>query len=204
LLIDLAERKKKQIAILIIAIFIPVSANASVTCKGHFVNPITDVCWSCLLPISIGTPPTGIEIGKGSPPKKRDTKNPKSPICICSKGTPPIPIPGISIGFWEPVRLADITRTPYCMVNLGGVSLGSDMRKVSSYNRSYGNRTAHNSFYHVHYYIYPLIYWLELITDFACLEESTFDVAYMSEYDVTWNDEKLQSHRTLIVVLLLL
>ena len=193
LLIDFAERKKKQIAILIIAIFIPVSANASVTCKGHFVNPITDICWSCLLPISIGTPPTGIEIGKGSTPKKRDTKNPKSPICICSKGTPPIPIPGISIGFWEPVRLVDITRTPYCMVNLGGVSLGSDMRKVSSYNRSYGNRTAHNSFYHVHYYIYPLIYWLELITDFACLEESTFDVAYMSEYDVTWNDEKLQS-----------
>ncbi|NDE19543.1 MAG: sex pilus assembly, partial [Alphaproteobacteria bacterium] len=158
-----------------------------------FVNPITDVCWSCLLPISIGTPPTGIEIGKGSTPKKRDTKNPKSPICICSKGTPPIPIPGISIGFWEPVRLVDITRTPYCMVNLGGVMLGSDMRKVSSYNRSYGNRTAHNSFYHVHYYIYPLIYWLELITDFGCLEESTFDVAYMSEYDVTWNDEKLQS-----------
>ena len=39
LLIDLAERKKKQIAILIIAIFIPVSANASLTCKGHFVNP---------------------------------------------------------------------------------------------------------------------------------------------------------------------
>ncbi len=71
--------------------------------------------------------------------------------------------------------------------------LGSDMRKASSYNRSYGNRTAHNSFYHVHYYIYPLIYWLELITDFGCLKESTFDVAYMSEYDVTWNDEKLQS-----------
>ncbi len=56
---------------------------------------------------------------------------------MCSKGTPPIPIPGVSIGFWEPVRLVDITRTPYCMVNLGGVSLGSDMRKISSYNRSY-------------------------------------------------------------------
>ena len=177
LFIDLMNLKKRQIAILIIAIFIPVSGNASLTCKGHFVNPITDVCWSCLLPISIGTPQAGVEIGKGSSPKKRDTRNPKSPVCICSKGTPPIPIPGISIGFWEPVRLVDITRTPYCMVNLGGVMLGSDMRKVSSYNRSYGNRTAHNSFYHVHYYIYPLIYWLEQITDFGCLEKSTFYVA---------------------------
>jgi conjugal transfer pilus assembly protein TraU len=189
LLIDLMDSKKRQIAILIIAIFMPISSNASLTCKGRFVNPITDICWSCLLPISIG----GFNIGKGSSPKKRDTKNPAAPLCMCSKGTPPVPIPGISIGFWEPVRLVDITRTPYCMVNLGGVSIGSDNKKISSYNRSYGNRTAHNSFYHVHYYVYPLIYWLELITDFICLEQSTFDIAYMSEFDVTWNDEKLQS-----------
>ena len=26
-----------------------------------------------------------------------------------------------------------------------------------------------------------------------CLEESTFDVAYMSEFDITWNDEKIQN-----------
>ena len=123
--------QKKYVAILITAIFLPFSSNASVTCRGHFVNPITDVCWSCLMPISIG----GIHIGKGGTPKKRDTKNPKNPVCLCSKGTPPIPIPGLSIGFWEPVRLVDITRTPYCMVNLGGLSIGSDMRKISSYER---------------------------------------------------------------------
>jgi conjugal transfer pilus assembly protein TraU len=80
------------------------------------------------------------------------------------------------------------------MTNLGGVSLGSDAKRMGSYNRSYRN-LEHNqdSFYHVHYYIYPLIYWLELITDFICLEKSSFDVAYMSELDVTWNDPKLQS-----------
>jgi conjugal transfer pilus assembly protein TraU len=79
------------------------------------------------------------------------------------------------------------------MVNLGGVSLGSDNKKISSYSRGYNKRTNHNSFYHLHYYIYPLIYWLELLTDFICLEQSTFDVAYMSEFDITWNDPKLQS-----------
>lgn len=183
--------QKKYIAILITAIFLPFSSNASVTCKGHFVNPITDVCWSCIPPINIG----GIHIGKGGTPKKRDTKNPKTPVCLCSKGTPPLPIPGLSIGFWEPVRLVDITRTPYCMVNLGGLSIGSDMRKISSYERrnSAAGRRGHYSFHHVHYYVYPLIYWLELITDFGCLEQSTFDVAYMSEFDITWNDPKMQS-----------
>ena len=111
----------------------PISASASVTCKGNFVNPITDVCWGCLLPISIG----GLSIGKGGSPKKRDIKNPTSPVCACSKFGQPVPIPGISIGFWEPVRLVDITRTPYCLVNLGGIPIGSNHKKVSSYSRGY-------------------------------------------------------------------
>ena len=187
---DQLHNLNKQIVIwLILVIVMPISANASVTCKGHFVNPITDVCWGCLLPISIG----GFEIGKGVTPKKRDIKNPTSPVCACSKLGQPIPIPGISIGFWEPVRLVDVTRTPYCMVNLGGIALGNDAKKISSYARGYDKRATHSSFYHLHYYVYPLIYWLELITDFMCLEQSTFDVAYMSEFDITWNDSKLQS-----------
>lgn len=178
---------QQHIIMLFLTIIMPLSANASVTCKGNFVNPITDVCWGCLLPISIGD----LSIGKGSSPKKRDIKNPTSPICGCSKFGQPVPIPGISIGFWEPVRLVDITRTPYCLVNLGGISIGSNHKRVSSYHKKGGS--AGHSFYHVHYYIYPLIYWLELLTDFMCLEESSFDVAYMSEFDVTWNDPKMGS-----------
>ncbi|WP_425363575.1 conjugal transfer pilus assembly protein TraU [Candidatus Tisiphia endosymbiont of Hybos culiciformis] len=189
---DPAQGAKTRLSIiLIMAIFMPFSVSASITCQGHFVNPITDICWSCILPISIGNV---INIGSGVMPKQRDTKNPSSPVCLCVKAN--IPVPGIAIGFWEPVRLIDVTRTPYCMTNLGGVplaSFGSDAKRISSFNRGYDDRHVHDSFYHVHYYIYPLIYWLELITDFICLEQNTFDVAYMSEFDVTWNDEKLQS-----------
>ncbi len=182
---------QKHIAMMLLvtlgAIFLPFSSLASVTCKGRFVNPISDICWSCLMPITIGSQ---LSIGKGSVPKKRDTKNPPFPLCMCTKGN--IPVPGITVGFWEPVRLVDITRTPYCMTNLGGLQLGSDYKKISSYKRGYGKHHGHSSFHHVHYYVYPLIYWLELITDFACLEQSTFDVGYISELDPTWNDDKLQ------------
>ncbi len=183
--------QKRQITILAIAIFLPFWAEANVTCKGRFVNPISDICWSCLLPISIGP----VSFGKGLAPAKRDTKNPSSPLCACSKGGNPIPIPGITLGFWEPARMVDITRTPYCMTGLGGLQLGpNDVKRMGNYNRSYSKkRVAHDSFYHLHYYIYPLIYWLELITDLICLEQSGFDVAYLSELDPTWNDEKLQS-----------
>lgn len=174
--------------ILLFIILLPFDLYASVPCKGKFINPITDICWSCMLPISIGP----AKVAKSKGPRGRDTKNPSSPICGCVKSN--IIIPGISVGFWEPVRLVDVTRTPYCMVGLGGIRIGSNkMDKVSSYTRGYGKHHAHRSFYHVHYYIYPLIYWLELVTDFICLEESNFDVAYLSEFDVTWNDEKLQA-----------
>lgn len=168
-------------------LLLPNFAIASLPCQGRFVNPITDICWSCLLPISIGP----AKIAKGWGTKNRDTPNPKSPICGCTKAN--VPLPGIAIGFWEPTRLVDITRTPYCMVNLGGVQIGPNkLLKVSSYERGYGNHHAHRSFSHAHYYIYPLIYWLELITDFMCLEQSTYDLAYLSEFDPMWNDDKLQ------------
>ncbi len=102
---------QKIIARLIILIFFPLSSYAS-NCQGRFVNPISDICWSCLMPISIG----GFNIGKGQPPKKRDTKNPILPLCLCTKAN--IPIAGIAIGFWEPVRLIDVTRTPYCLTEI--------------------------------------------------------------------------------------
>lgn len=181
------ESKYEKIILIMLIIGLPLSAPASLTCKGRFVNPITDVCWSCLLPISIG----GLSFGKGLAPKRRDIKNPTSPLCGCVKDN--IPVPGITLGFWEPVRLVDVTRTPYCLVNLGGIPVGTDHKKISSSSRGYGKRNSTQSFYHLHYYVYPLIYWLELLTDFMCLEASSFDVAYMSEFDITWNDPKLQS-----------
>ena len=177
---------KKSLSFIIVFISLATNSLAETSkCVGKFINPITDICWSCIFPISIG----GTKLKSGS--NRHDTKNPSKIICGCTQNN--IPRVGITIGFWEPVRLVDITRTPYCMTNLGGISIGTDNKKISNYSRGYDKRGTHKSFYHVHYYVYPLIYWLELITDFACLEESTFDVAYMSEFDITWNDPKLQS-----------
>ncbi|KJV85930.1 putative conjugative transfer TraU domain protein [Orientia tsutsugamushi str. UT76] len=33
-------------------------------------------------------------------------------ICLCPKPGIPIPVPGIPVGFWEPVRLVDVTKSP--------------------------------------------------------------------------------------------
>ena len=154
--------------------------HADTTCQGKFINPITDICWSCIFPITLGN--TAL-FHQGNP----DTENPSSPLCACGD---PIPRVGISFGFWEPVRLVDVTRQPYCFVNLGGslMTLGNAVGAGAVSSQASGRDT---SFYHVHYYIYPILYWLNLITDALCMETQGFDLAYLTELDPTWGDDEL-------------
>ena len=41
--------------------------------------------------------------------------------------------------------------------------------------------------------MYPLLYWLELFTDFVCLERGSFDIAYLSELDPLALDDDLSA-----------
>ncbi|EER21717.1 MULTISPECIES: conjugal transfer pilus assembly protein TraU [spotted fever group] len=165
-----------KLIIFIIIIMLGNYSYASIGCVGRFVNPITDVCWKCLFPITIG----GVKIVSSS---MADTNNPKQIICFCPRPGISMPVPGIPIGFWEPARLVDVTKSPMCMVSLGGISLGTSMQKGMK------DDIEGNSFYHVHWYIYPVIYWLELLLDFVCLEMSQIDLAYLTEFDPLWGDD---------------
>ena len=154
---------------------------ANDSCHGEFVNPLTDVCWSCLFPITLGS----VSVVHSATP---DTENPSSPICACPGD--PLPRIGISIGFWEPMALVDVTRTPYCLVNLGGLQLPLG----NAYNKGYvetANPDYNSSFYYVHWYRFPLLYWLNLLIDGLCLEKGDFDIGYLTELDPTWKDDEL-------------
>jgi len=149
------------------------------SCSGRFVNPITEICWSCLFPISIGP----IKVNGGG---RDDTPNPHQIPCQC----PRPPYWGIPVGFWEPARLVDVTRVPFCMVSMGGLKMGNSFVNYGVHGAN-GEQRTQNSFYQVHWYVYPVIYWLELIVDFLCLEQQTFDVAYITELDPLWNADEL-------------
>ena len=160
-----------------------VTHGAFASCVGRFVNPLTDICWSCLFPITIG----GLRVSASG----EDTSNPKTLICTCTR---PVPRVGIPISFWEPVRMVDVTRTPYCLINMGGISLqyrGMQGRGAVDNAHTTGQASRlRSSFYHVHWYIYPVIYWLELLMDFVCLEKGDLDIAYITELDPLWNDDE--------------
>jgi conjugal transfer pilus assembly protein TraU len=97
---------------------------------------------------------------------------------------------GFKVSFWEPVRRVDVVRRPFCMTSLGGIELnpGFDAPRGSRYSQ---DSTSTSSFYQVHWYVDPVIFWLEAIFDNACLEQSSFDVAYLTELDPMWNDDEL-------------
>lgn len=149
-------------------------------CVGRFVNPVTDICWSCMFPITIG----GAPIVSGDKP---DTNTPGSPICTC---TNPVPRVGINVGFWEPVRLVDVTRTPFCFVNLGGMKMNPGVQIGQGAVES-NEAGSESSSYHVHWYMYPILAILNVLMDFGCMEHSGFDVGYVTELDPLWQNDEL-------------
>lgn len=169
--------------ILIFFFALPSQIFADDLCSGHFVNPITDIDWDTLFPITIGS----MDVVSSDLP---DTKNPSSPLCLCQVGVGWRI--GVSFGYWEPFALTDVTRDPFCMVNLGGIKLD-----VGNLNHDIGSKIENNagyydgSFYWVHWYKYPLIYWLQILTNLGCLQSGDFDIGYFSEIDPSWNDDAL-------------
>ncbi len=148
------------------------------TCEGKFANPITDICWSCIFPLTIG----GTKIMSLD---QEDTSNPSGALCSCKTKI------GIKVGFWEPVRQVDIVRKPFCLSSLGGIDLdpGFDAPEAGR-KRGDDSGTAH-SFYQAHWYVNPILYWLEVLLDNACLDKSPFDIAYLTELDPIWADDEL-------------
>ncbi len=155
----------------------PVAAGP--TCHGQFMNPITDICWSCMFPLTLGS---ATLVSDGQP----DISNPSSPVCFCSNP----PRIGVAIGFWEPVRLVDVTRTPFCMVGLGGLTIDPGIEVPRGAQVGHDSQTR-NSFYQVHWYANPILSWLEVLLDFPCLEKGPLDLAYLTEIDPLWADDEL-------------
>ena len=50
---------------------LPTGAALAQSCTGRFVNPIADVCWECLFPISIGPISIGKRDGRPRHPEPR-------------------------------------------------------------------------------------------------------------------------------------
>jgi len=160
--------------------------------EDAFINPITDICWECVFPMTIAGVQSeksdrGFEAIRNLKPSQNQRKD-KQLFCFC-RGIPPRP--GIPISFWEPVKLIDVTKEAYKLVGMGGVKIGnSSLKNRGTIKSGLGSKT---SFSHVHIYDYPVFALLEILTDFACIETGEFELSYFSELDYTWYDDSLSN-----------
>ncbi|MDH5179524.1 MAG: TraU family protein [Gammaproteobacteria bacterium] len=176
-------------ALLIVTLYSPMSHAAGSCGAMPFVNPVTDICWRCIFPLFIGPAPVAtmgqIDSGaaNGYPP----------PVCVCPTATPPWFRVGIGTVFWEPARIAEAVRTPWCSPTLGGISLASPDIAVAGRG---DNRTTHEqresiAFYHVHWFVYPVMAWFNMMVNQHCVETEQFDVGFLSELDPMWNNDEM-------------
>lgn len=168
--------------ILALLLSLSLASPAVAKCNARFLNPITEVCWDCIFPISIGA----LSLFNNRP----DTKNQAFPLCLCWTGI--LPRIGLSIGLWEPARLVDVANEAGCFVNIGfDMDFGLFANGTSTVTAANGADTG--SSWQAHYYYYPLISWLGTVVDGLCLESTVFDVAYISEIDPLWNNVELNN-----------
>lgn len=140
---------RKLSLLLGVAMFVTsLTGNAATVCQGKILNPVTDVCWSCVFPVKIG--------GKASLTTSvlpdPDT-GAGGPFCTCGKGLNLRA--GVTFSFWEPLRTAEIVRHAGCLPSMGGVNMGdmglriSDHVKVHSHEPD-GSMKRHTDFRQVH------------------------------------------------------
>ncbi len=160
------------------------------TCHGRFPLP-TDICWECMFPMTMFGNITVLSNGQ------EDTNTlPFMPVCTCNNvlGIPKV---GIPISFWEPARMVDVVRQPWCFPTLGGLVLNVGMTDLwgggPDAESPLGNNNAkHTANYNAHWYINPYEIIAAIISDNSCLENHGFDISYVSELDPAWNDNELE------------
>ena len=164
---------------------LPVSAQEALCNDANIFGSrlITDVCWSCMLPITL----LGVGGGPDDPPDRN-----REPVCLCYDGLG-VPSFGITFGGWLPYRLFETVRVPWCVPSLGGIYLNTDRHQVGGPHTDAEDHHASKNYWHTHVYSFPLATMMELLTNKECNAGNfnDFDVIMMSEFDPLAADDEL-------------
>jgi conjugal transfer pilus assembly protein TraU len=169
-----------------------VCPNAEILGAGLF----TKVCWGCLFPISLA----GITLG-GSADDRPASAN-KQALCACggdlSKGR--LPTVGISLGFWQPVQVLELTRRPYCFPAMAGAQLSGSLQTMGGDATVGGTKGAQKllnkdnaSMFNFHLYSFPLLAILQLADLPGCMlgGNTDFDLAVLGEAFPNWYQDEI-------------
>lgn len=181
----------------------PVDQAKEAACPdNNFGKQIGKICWDCFFPLVV----FGIAIG-GSSSKLPSDK--AAPICVCP-GRTGYPSIGFTLGWWQPDHVIESVRQPWCMPSLGGTVLtddemnagdigvnnGSTMKLPARWGGQDGKKQDNPSgvtYYNFHWIKFPIAYLIGWMADYVCSKKSSsaIDIAFMSEFDPSWNNDEL-------------
>ncbi len=145
---------------------------------------LTDICWNCLFPIRAA----GASLGGGNVPSMATDQK----FCFCSD---PLGVPqlGMTVGLWNPARLIEIVRQPWCSPALGGHTFSTSTLRLLASTGKGDFDASEMAFFNYHYFAFPLTILLDLFWDDRCNADGyrDFDLLYVSELDPTWNSDLL-------------
>lgn len=150
-------------------------------CKGRFLNPILDINWDLVFPITVAG--MQMSLNHGSPESPLTYL---SPVCLCPGHIFGVPTPGVEVTFHEPLYIEEIAKNPGCFSSIGGVKIlgGYDMEQTDL--KEDANSTSR---WQIHWYEYPVFTILKLFQDFVCVQGGGYALAYITELDPTWQND---------------
>ncbi len=176
---------KKSIFIFLIFMQVNLFAVCSPT-TGGLVSVISNADYTAMFPLKV----SGITFASGRIPDEFSSVN--APICNCPFPPPIFQRIGLPVGFYEPNKLIEVVKDPYCfpLMGFGGSSSDDGTLAGTSGDDGVGNQS---TFFQGHYYHFPLYKLLEMFIDSMCFESEDFDIAYITEVDPLWNSDTLSA-----------
>ena len=146
----------------------------------------SNVCWSCMLPVTV--------FGKVSFSDKNSNYEPDDitdkPLCSCDRDG--VRKPGNTIGAWFPQYLVEVTTEPYCISSLEGTNLDEDSIFRGTTGEPKDRWSDQGVFMHFHLIYFPLMHMLNIVVDSTCTGDMLdMDIGWMSELDPVWTDSAL-------------
>lgn len=138
-----------------------------------------------------------VDKAKASEPKSSDSTK---IFCKCdSAGALTKTNVGIRVEFWEAVRVIEVVKDAWCfpMLGINYDSSHADPEKNTitmtkdGTNKQINDSVLQEQVWQGHFYVFPVLALLEVLTDFICMDFSAFDLAYMTEPDPRWLDAEL-------------
>jgi conjugal transfer pilus assembly protein TraU len=158
-------------------------------CKATFFNLFTDIDWTGVFPVKIA----GVTIKSGVSKELKELDEldeVKKIVCACKNKKGGFVV-GLATSFWEPARVAEIVKDPWCFPLLGGLKLESQSVKQGGNVQEIASSKTHQYFGQAHWYMFSVWNLLDLFMDVPCIPWDGFDIAYVTELDPLWQRDDL-------------